>query len=298
MQVAVNNRKIELDYNTAVAIQYDNGTEYVDFTLDRTQYNEDLSNLTPLFLYENKAGGFIDSATKTVTDTTIVIRWLIGKHITHVSGPLKFMLVLANCENIKNWETATKIWQTEKAECTIPPSILATGKFDPESPLVAKLIALAAQIDKTIGNANAIISEITNIKDETVKASQEAKDVVANFTGEDVHFTDGKTFQEKYESGELNGPQGPKGDMPTMTVGENGNWFASGVDTGTKAQGPQGPPGTGVEEMQVALEGKQDKTDNTLQTTTKTITGAINELQAVYTSDLTTFLSIMNGGAS
>lgn len=71
MQIAINNRRIELQYKTVLAVQYDNGTEFVDFVLDRTQYDEDLSDLTPLFLYENAAGGFIDAATKTVTDSQI-----------------------------------------------------------------------------------------------------------------------------------------------------------------------------------------------------------------------------------
>ena len=100
MKIAISNRKIELQYQTVLAVQYDNGTEFVDFVLDRTQYDEDLSDLTPLFLYENAAGGFIDTATKTVTADQIIVRWLIGKHLTNVAGELSFMLVLADCEDI------------------------------------------------------------------------------------------------------------------------------------------------------------------------------------------------------
>lgn len=421
MQIAINNRKIELQYQTVLAVQYDNGTEFVDFVLDRTQYDEDLSDLTPLFLYENAAGGFIEAATKTVTDSQIIVRWLIGKHLTNVAGELSFMLVLADCTDITKWQDATRIWQTEKAKCTIPPSILATEPFDPEAPLISQLIALAAQINETIGSAAQIITDITKIKDD-------AQAIVDNFTAEDVVFADGQTFQQKYESGDLNGPPGEqgkegaglsilgtlestaalpaagepgqaymiggnlyvwtladnawmnvgkikgdagdtpeiganrhwwiggvdtgvpatgeKGDTPVIgengnwfiggtdtglpsrgatgpapaigdngnwaidgvdtgvkaaghtpiiTVGENGHWFVDGVDTLTKAQGDQGPPGEGVTEMQAALETKQNSTDDTLQTTAKTIVGAINELQSTYNTDLTAFLNIMNG---
>lgn len=421
MQIAINNRRIELQYQTVLAVQYDNGTEFVDFVLDRTQYDEDLSNLTPLFLYENAAGGFIDSATKTVTEDQIIVRWLIGKHLTNVAGELSFMLVLASCEDITKWQDATRIWQTEKARCTIPPSILATEPFDPEAPLISQLIALAAQINETIGSAEQIITDITKIKDD-------AQAIVDNFTAEDVVFTDGQTFQQKYEAGDLDGPPGEqgkegaglsilgtlestaelpaageagqaymiggnlyvwtlaestwintgkikgdagdtpeigenghwwisgvdtgvpatgeKGDTPVIgenghwfigdidtglssrgatgpapviaengnwtidnvdtgvkaaghtpviTVGENGHWFVDGVDTLTKAQGEQGPPGEGVAEMQAELESKQNITDNTLQTTAKTVVGAINELQTAYSTDLAAFLSVMNG---
>lgn len=37
-----------------------------------------------------------------------------------------------------------------------------------------------------------------------------------------------------------NGANGEDGHTPTITVGENGNWFVDGVDTGQKAQGNDG----------------------------------------------------------
>ena len=40
----------------------------------------------------------------------------------------------------------------------------------------------------------------------------------------DVTFSDGMTFQEKYDSGELVGPQGPKGDAGTAGAGSQSNW--------------------------------------------------------------------------
>ena len=52
-----------------------------------------------------------------------------------------------------------------------------------------------------------------------------------------------------------NGSQGPKGEQgiqgqpgadghtPVITIGNNGNWFVDGVDTGIKAQGPKGDQG-------------------------------------------------------
>lgn len=214
MQIAINNRKIELQYQTVLAVQYDNGTEFVDFVLDRTQYDEDLSDLTPLFLYENAAGGFIDNATKTVTTDQIIVRWLIGKHLTNVAGELSFMLVMADCEDITKWQDATRIWQTEKAKCTIPPSILATDPFSPEVPLIAQLIAVAAQINETIGSAEQIITDITKIKDD-------AQAIVDDFTAEDVVFTDGQTFQQKYEAGDLDGPPGDIGPPGKEGAGLN-----------------------------------------------------------------------------
>ena len=36
------------------------------------------------------------------------------------------------------------------------------------------------------------------------------------------------------------GVDGKDGSTPVITIGENGNWFVDGVDTGVKAQGEQG----------------------------------------------------------
>ncbi len=54
-----------------------------------------------------------------------------------------------------------------------------------------------------------------------------------------VAFSDGKTFQQKYDAGELTGPQGSKGDpgepgqqgepgkTPTLRIDENGHLIAT-----------------------------------------------------------------------
>lgn len=56
-----------------------------------------------------------------------------------------------------------------------------------------------------------------------------------NLPADGVKFTDGETFQEKYDSGELTGPQGERG-----LQGIQGIQGPAGQDG---AQGPQGPAG-------------------------------------------------------
>lgn len=399
-----------------------------------------------------------------------MVRWKLDKHITYVAGEIEFMIVFASCEDIKDYQSAERIWQTKTVTCFIPETILATDSFTADSPLISKLLAIATQIDEVIGDADKVLVDMAAIKDEAIQSVQEAKDTINNFTGEDVRFTDGKTFQEKYDAGDLNGPPGPqgpegaglnilgtlasvdllpvsgepgqayliggdlyvwtlkenrwtnvgqvKGDPgPAPTIGENNHWFINEEDTGIPVnvkgdQGDQGksaydiavevgytgtveqwlltlvgdngitptigenkhwfigttdtgiiaegvspvvdittdgywqingvksdkkavpdngkaatisigtvttanfsdpatvenvgtenaailnfniPKGEGVAEMQAALEAKQNSADDTLQTTAKTIVGAINELLTTYNSDLQTFLNVMNG---
>lgn len=47
---------------------------------------------------------------------------------------------------------------------------------------------------------------------------------------------------EKGDKGDT-GEAGIAGSTPVITIGENGNWFIDGVDTGTRAQGEKGETG-------------------------------------------------------
>ena len=63
-----------------------------------------------------------------------------------------------------------------------------------------------------------------------------------------IYYTDGTTSTFLVTNGadgsaQGQGIPGPAGHTPVITVGENGNWFVDGVDTGTHAQGPQGQNG-------------------------------------------------------
>lgn len=68
-----------------------------------------------------------------------------------------------------------------------------------------------------------------------------------NIPAQSVKFTDGQTFQAKYDSGQLTGPRGPKGD--TGATGETGPQGKTGPqgEPGPKGDpgdtGPAGPPG-------------------------------------------------------
>lgn len=93
----------------------------------------------------------------------------------------------------------------------------------------------------------------------------EELNIKQDYTANDIHFSDGTTFQQKYDSGELKGekgdngergPQGPQGEQgatgPTGPAGPRGSQGEPGPqgekgDTGPQGeqgvQGPQGPRG-------------------------------------------------------
>ena len=66
-----------------------------------------------------------------------------------------------------------------------------------------------------------------------------------------ITYSDGTTSTFKVTNGQdgatgeqgIQGEPGKDGHTPTITIGENGNWFVDGKDTNIKAQGPEGPIG-------------------------------------------------------
>ena len=73
---------------------------------------------------------------------------------------------------------------------------------------------------------------------------QYVDDAVSEIPADDVKFTDGQTFQQKYDSGELVGPKGDTGAQgPQGEPGPAGSDGAQGPKGDTGAQGPQGETG-------------------------------------------------------
>lgn len=63
-----------------------------------------------------------------------------------------------------------------------------------------------------------------------------------------VTLSDGTTYYFTVTNGEdgidgIDGKPGENGHTPEVKIGENGNWFIDGVDSGIQATGPQGPVG-------------------------------------------------------
>lgn len=64
------------------------------------------------------------------------------------------------------------------------------------------------------------------------------------YTAEDISFTDGQTFQQKYDSGQLKGEKGDKGDTgPQGIQGETGEQGPQGIQGEKGDTGEQGPIG-------------------------------------------------------
>ena len=127
-----------------------------------------------------------------------------------------------------------------------------------------------------------------------VETEEPEEDVDVCTSADAVTFEDGETFQQKYDSGELTGPQGPKGetgpqgpagkdgtqgpqgpagdngqdgaqgpqgpagkDGTTPTIGSNGNWYLGSQDTGKPSRGATGPQGPQGEKGATGSQGPQ-----------------------------------------
>lgn len=113
--------------------------------------------------------------------------------------------------------------------------------------------------------ADAPDTGVTTFNGRTGEVSPQDDDYSANM----IKFADGETFQQKYNSGELTGPIGDKGnDGVTFTpfVSEDGiiSWTNNGSlanPNSVNIRGPQGEPGADGEVIQQVYIGESEPTD-------------------------------------
>ena len=131
-------------------------------------------------------------------------------------------------------------------------------------------------------------------------------------TAAGTKFSDGETFQQKFDSGELTGPQGPKGDTGAAGAkgdkGDKGDAGAAGADGAkgdkgdTGATGPQGPKGdTGATGPQgpkgdTGETGPQGVSVSSVkQTTTSSADGGSNVMTVTLSNGTTSTFTVKNG---
>lgn len=97
---------------------------------------------------------------------------------------------------------------------------------------------------------NSLDQRITSVEKslEDLKARINAGAVITNVTstanGVTVTLSDNKTFELKNGTNGTNGTDGTNGTNGTVvTIGENGNWFFDGKDSGLPSRGIQGEAG-------------------------------------------------------
>lgn len=84
---------------------------------------------------------------------------------------------------------------------------------------------------------------------------EKLKDVDFDVTADEVTFSDGQTFQQKYDSGDLTGPQGPQG--PAGKDGQDGQPGATGPAGASGQPGAAGKDATinGVNALTMKVDG-------------------------------------------
>lgn len=83
----------------------------------------------------------------------------------------------------------------------------------------------------------------------------EELNIKQDYTANDIRFSDGTTFQQKYDSGELKGEKGDKGEQGAQ--GPQGEQGATGPTGPEGPRGPQGEPGPQGERGIQGLQGPQ-----------------------------------------
>lgn len=99
---------------------------------------------------------------------------------------------------------------------------------------------------KELGSDYAHLSNKPSINGVELNGDKSLEDlnIKQTYTADDIPFTDGETFQQKFNNGELKGQDGVSGaDGITPHIGDNGNWFIGETDTNKPSQGTNGVNG-------------------------------------------------------
>lgn len=103
--------------------------------------------------------------------------------------------------------------------------------------------------------------------------SLEDLNIKQTYTADDIPFTDGETFQQKFNNGELKGQDGVSGaDGIIPHIGDNGNWFIGETDTNKPSQGTNGVNGKNGVDGKTPVKGvdyftAEDKSEFTAEVT-------------------------------
>ena len=99
----------------------------------------------------------------------------------------------------------------------IPAIVGPPGPQGPQGPAGSGTGDMTAEVYDPQGKAQDIFKYV----------DEKLKDVDFDVTADEVKFADGETFQQKYDSGDLTGPQGPTG--PAGKDGQDGQPGATGA---------------------------------------------------------------------
>ena len=138
-----------------------------------------------------------------------------------------------------------------------------------------------------------IINIKGSVENNTALESIEQKEIGDVYVTKDnghLYIYDGEYW---VDMGEFRGPQGPagaKGEATTITIGENGNWFLDGVDSGHKSQGEQGIQGPKGESGFDAIDDNGEVSTDKIWSSQKVSTEFIKKVDTeTYNSDKETF---------
>lgn len=165
--------------------------------------------------------------------------------------------------------------------------------------LVGFLTGCGAPQENTEGNNSQ--TEVTNGKDGVGIKSITLTTSEGNVDTYTITYTNNTTTTFKVTNG-VNGEQGIQGapgadgHTPIITIGENGNWFIDGVDSGVSAKGTQGEQGPEGPQGPQGDQGEPGKDGNSIKEIKLTKTEGNVDTYTIYFTDGTeTTFTVTNG---
>lgn len=147
MVIRVIGRDIQIDTTANIAVENDNATETVCFTIDRyTESGIDLSAMSGFIVYANELGARFEALNTVLVGDKLQVSWIVTRSLTTVNGRFLFSLTFLSSVNYDDLANAKKVWSTNIAKSNITGSLVGENYAVPEEPIILQMLQIASQI--------------------------------------------------------------------------------------------------------------------------------------------------------
>ena len=212
-----------------VGVESDEDVRRLNFQMPK-QYGEvDLSefNIRINFVNANNQGDVYAVTDKAVSGDNITFSWLVGRNALAYRGNIRFIVCLkkTDAEGVVQQE-----FNTTLAQLTVLEGLETTEAVVAENPdIIEQILTRLDELEENGGGG--------------ATPGKDGREIELQNNGTTIQwrYVGDNAWTDLVQLSEITGAKGDPGTTPT--IGENGNWYLGGTDTGKPSRGPKGDPG-------------------------------------------------------
>ena len=212
-----------------VGVESDEDVRRLNFQMPK-QYGEvDLSefDIRINFMNANNSGDVYAVTDKAVSGDNITFSWLVGRNALAYRGNIRFIVCLkkTDAEGVVQQEFNTTI-----AQLTVLEGLETTEAVVAENPdIIEQILARLDELEENGGGGST--------------PGKDGREIELQNSGTAIQwrYEGDESWIDLVQLSEITGEKGDPGITPA--IGENGNWYLGGADTGKPSRGEKGNPG-------------------------------------------------------